>query len=219
MTQSKKVFDFIMEKIQAGEWKAGDKIYSENELVAELDVSRIAVRESYEKLSGMGLIIKVKGSGTYVAELDLEDYMKKIMLCVSMTDSDLMNLLDFRVNFESGNMADFMKNHTEEDVKQLHELYEKMLENRENTDFFVYDFEFHRTIAKGTRNPIILAVHDFLNSMLLKSQETINHKVGADIGTKYHKLILEAIEEKDCELATLLMRRHIEATIERVKEN
>ncbi|MCG8482984.1 MAG: FadR family transcriptional regulator [Clostridia bacterium] len=219
MTQSKKVYDFIMTKIQSGEWKAGDKILSENELVAQLDVSRIAVRESCEKLAGMGLIQKVKGSGTYVAELNLEDYMKKIMLCVSMTDSDLMNLLDFRVNFESSNVADFMKNHTEEDVKELHYLYDKMLANRENGDFFKYDFEFHRTIAKGTKNPIILAVHDFLNSMLFKSQETINYKVGPDIGTKYHKLILEAIEEKDSELATLLMRRHIEATIDRIKKN
>jgi len=216
MTQSQKVYEYVMNKITLGEWKSGDKIYSENVLAQELDVSRIAVRESYEKLSGMGLLLKVKGSGTYVTEINLDEFMKKLVLCISINSNDLMNILNFRLNFETSNMNDFIDNHSENDVRKLHELYEKMLDNVDNESFYEYDFDFHKVIAEGTGNPVIVSVNNFLNNMLLKAQETIHENVGSHIGVKYHKLILEAIIAKDKELATLLMKRHIEATIDKI---
>ena len=43
--------------------------------------------------------------------------------------------------------------------------------------------------------------------------------VGPDIGLEYHKYILKYVKERDVELATLYMRKHMEETIHRMEEN
>ena len=57
-----------------------------------------------------------------------------------------------------------------------------------------------------------------LTGVLFTSQELTNLKIGPEIGLKYHRDILNAMEKGDSEMASLLMKRHIEATIQCIEE-
>ncbi len=58
----------IAEKIRAGTWAPGHKMDSENELVATLQVSRMTVHRALRELQQEGLLRRVHGVGTFVAE-------------------------------------------------------------------------------------------------------------------------------------------------------
>ena len=63
----------IKEQISSGVLKPGSKIKSENELSEEYGLSRQTVRHSIAVLEEDGLVRRVKGSGTYIAENALTD--------------------------------------------------------------------------------------------------------------------------------------------------
>ncbi len=62
------VKEHIRERIQQGHWKVGDRIASEHELVAQLGVSRMTVHRALRELAEQGVLQRVAGVGTFVAE-------------------------------------------------------------------------------------------------------------------------------------------------------
>ena len=60
------VEEALEERIRAGEWKAGDRIPTERELLEEFGVSIITVRRAVTELCKKGLVEKQQGRGTFV---------------------------------------------------------------------------------------------------------------------------------------------------------
>jgi GntR family histidine utilization transcriptional repressor len=58
----------IAERISNGDWIAGQKLPSENELVNALDVSRMTINRALRELTQQGLINRVHGLGSFVAD-------------------------------------------------------------------------------------------------------------------------------------------------------
>lgn len=64
-----KVKNFLREGISAGQWRPGDLMPSEAELVAQFGVSRMTVNRALRELSAEGLVQRTQGVGTFVAQL------------------------------------------------------------------------------------------------------------------------------------------------------
>jgi GntR family transcriptional regulator len=62
------VRDELTERIEGGRLPAGSRLPSEPDLAAELGVSRATLREALRALEGEGLLRRMWGSGTFVAE-------------------------------------------------------------------------------------------------------------------------------------------------------
>jgi GntR family histidine utilization transcriptional repressor len=62
------VKSLILSRIRSGEWPPKHRIPSEHELVAELGVSRMTVNRALRELSLDGVLIRIQGLGTFVAE-------------------------------------------------------------------------------------------------------------------------------------------------------
>lgn len=58
----------IEDKITSGEWAAGQKLPSENDLVVALDVSRMTINRALRELTQQGMINRVHGLGSFVAD-------------------------------------------------------------------------------------------------------------------------------------------------------
>jgi len=58
----------IQQNIKNGDWKAGQKLPSENELVGALAVSRMTIHRALRELTQDGLINRVHGLGSFVAD-------------------------------------------------------------------------------------------------------------------------------------------------------
>src|ERR1044072_3047345 len=58
----------IQARIQSGDWRPGDRIASEAELVRDIGVSRMTINRALRELTLEGQLIRVQGVGTFVAE-------------------------------------------------------------------------------------------------------------------------------------------------------
>ncbi|MDP3167109.1 MAG: GntR family transcriptional regulator, partial [Hydrogenophaga sp.] len=68
MTISTSLRETILSQLQAGHWKAGDRLPTERELAEGYRVSRTTVRKALADLKQQGLIEQTVGSGTFVAQ-------------------------------------------------------------------------------------------------------------------------------------------------------
>ena len=60
---------FIRSRISSGEWKPGDPVPSEAALMQQFGISRMTVNRALRELAAEGLVTRVQGSGTRVAQL------------------------------------------------------------------------------------------------------------------------------------------------------
>ncbi|WP_286830599.1 MULTISPECIES: histidine utilization repressor [Kordiimonas] len=69
----------IMDAIEAGSYDAGDKLPSENELVRELNVSRMTVNRALRELTEEGHIVRRAGMGSFVADRRMRGHAADIL--------------------------------------------------------------------------------------------------------------------------------------------
>ena len=74
----------IEERIESGDLRPGDQLPTEHEYAEALGVSLAPVRQAMLDLAGRGLVVRVKGRGTFVAESALE---VPVSLLESFTDA------------------------------------------------------------------------------------------------------------------------------------
>ncbi|MDI1237501.1 MAG: histidine utilization repressor [Polaromonas sp.] len=60
---------FIKARISAGTWKPGDPVPSEAALAAQFGISRMTANRALRELTAEGMVTRIQGSGTRVAEL------------------------------------------------------------------------------------------------------------------------------------------------------
>lgn len=63
------VKDHVLRRIRSGEWGPGARVQSEHELVRELKVSRMTANRAIRELVQSGVLSRVAGLGTFVADL------------------------------------------------------------------------------------------------------------------------------------------------------
>jgi GntR family transcriptional regulator, histidine utilization repressor len=74
----RRIKDFIVERIHAGEWKEGDQIPSEHVLAREFRVSRMTANRALRELTADQVTTRVQGAGTFVARPKYESTLVKI---------------------------------------------------------------------------------------------------------------------------------------------
>lgn len=58
----------ISARVRSGEWQPRHRIPSESELVADLGVSRMTVNRALRELAAEGVLVRIQGVGTFVAQ-------------------------------------------------------------------------------------------------------------------------------------------------------
>lgn len=70
--------DHILERIGSGEWSAGHRVPSENQLVDEFGMSRMTVNRAIRELASEGYLSRLIGVGTFVREMPRQTSMIEI---------------------------------------------------------------------------------------------------------------------------------------------
>ena len=63
-----RIKDYLLAEIQAGRWKEGEAIPSEQMLARQFGVSRMTVNRAVRELTAEQILNRIQGSGTYVAQ-------------------------------------------------------------------------------------------------------------------------------------------------------
>ena len=70
--------DYIIRKIDEGEWAADTQVASENRLATQFGVSRMTANRALRELSEAGILYRVQGLGSFVAERKPESSLLEI---------------------------------------------------------------------------------------------------------------------------------------------
>jgi GntR family transcriptional regulator len=68
----------IVDRIETGEWRPGDRVPSEVELVKQYGVSRTTVRLALADLANQGLLTRLQGRGTFVAQPHIRQHLNRL---------------------------------------------------------------------------------------------------------------------------------------------
>lgn len=214
--------DIIVEELKkdiiSGELKPGDKIVGEYDLAKKYEVSRFTVREAMKKLDSMGLISIKHGIGSFVNEIKPESFMKPLLPVLVMSNIDIREICEARLPLEVQSISLCIDRINNEKLNQMKELYAKMEKVLEENDFEEYnelDIQFHLQLAKASENRVLFEMLSTLQDMLreqLRRDMGVPHSMERSI--RRHKLMIEAIENREKELAKQLMTLHINDSID-----
>lgn len=213
---------YILDKITSRVWVANDRIPTEQDFVELFGVSRVAVRDAMAGLVARGFLVKRQGSGTFVADPGSDSHFDNLYPMIILDETNILHLLEFRCGFECGNVKLFMARHEPKDIEALEANYAQMIAARHvDPDASAeLDFEFHRIIALGTRNPYVIRSSHILTDILKSHQKAIHHHVGdPDNAVEYHGEIIKYMKKKDAMIVVNLMQRHLEDAIASIAKN
>lgn len=217
-----KVFNYVQEKILTGEWDVGDKITPEISLSKELGVSRSVVREAIKKFVALNILSRTQGGGTYVNNLTPNIYFNDIIPNISLNLDGYLEILEVRKALDPLAVSVAMANNCSILTAELIPIVEKMMECKESDkEFHEWDMEFHKKIAECTDNELMTRLYDIISQLLKihgrRNMDKDNNENEERL--EEHIKILNAIRENDIETAKIFSVRHVESSINEVKEN
>ncbi len=207
------IVDQIEHQILSGNLNPGDKLPSERELGEQFGVSRTAVREAMKALTQRGLVEIHPGRGTFVTDETSQAIRHSLGLMMKGDNLEgARNLVEVREILEPEIAAMAATRASEENILSMQEAVVSMDASLQDVDSFIEaDLDFHLALAEGTQNSLILVLIDTLIDVLRELRKrTSLSSGGLQRAQKHHKLILEAVAQRDAEAARERMRAHLQ---------
>ena len=199
-TLSDQVLETLQAAIDEGELEPEQRL-REPVLSKRIGVRRGPMREALRRLESRRLITTAPNTGARV---------------VALSKTQLLALYDVREALEGMTCRLAAENISEEDLAGLSTLldqHETELERQDGRDYFRQegDLDFHFRIAMACGNSMLSTILCTDHYQLMR---LYRYKFSASPGRparalREHRRILEALYERDGELAEILMRRHI----------
>ncbi|MGM0631129.1 MAG: GntR family transcriptional regulator [Pseudomonadota bacterium] len=203
ITSSDRVLFEIQRAIVEGDIAAGSKI-SEPELARRFNVSRAPLREALARLERCHLIERIPNAGARV---------------VTLSPEGLVSLYQIREELEGLACRLAAEQMPENEIDELRLLLDKHLETqrvREGESYYqeAGDLDFHYRIILGSKNQYLINMLCDELYYLVRMYRVQMGMNGPRVSRAFdeHKAIINAIANRDGELADLLMRRHIGAS-------
>lgn len=201
-TRSDQLLERLQQAIVEGELSPGQKL-REAELATTYGTSRGPIRDALRRLESQRLVTTTPNAGASV---------------VSLSEHQLIELYQVREALEGMTCRLAAESMTDEQINglgQLLDTHEREIERRAGQEYFRQqgDLDFHYQIAAGCGNQLLATAvcSDHYQLMRLYRLKFSAHRGRPRRALLEHQRIFTAIEERDGELAEILMRRHIGA--------
>jgi DNA-binding GntR family transcriptional regulator len=202
-TLAERLFQTLTDAIMQGELPLGSKI-SEPALARRYGVSRGPLREALHRLQERKLITRSANHGARVIE---------------RTPQALYELFVVREALEGIAVREAVLRCSEDDLAALHDsVLRHEAEVRALSEYEPHvpgspSHDFHFLIAHASRNPFLITLlcselYPLLRVFRAQANESRERR---EQSVMEHKRILTAMQERDAELAEILVRRHIAA--------
>jgi DNA-binding FadR family transcriptional regulator len=202
----------IERRILSGELRQGDYLGSERELGEQFGASRTAVREALKTLAQRGLVDMRPGRGTMVIDGTSQAVRHSLHLMMRIGSRHVPeHLTEVREIVEPEMAALAAERAGDEHIAAMRAAFETMERALADADAFITaDNEFHRAVARGSGNPLILALMDSIVDLLSDQRKLIFAVPGGpQRGQMHHKRVMDAIVAKDPEAARNCMHAHL----------
>lgn len=211
-SKTEQAMEALASMIRSGRYQVGDKLPTENELVAELGMSRTAVREAVKALSFVGVLRVRQGDGTYVTGLEASQLLRSAGFALDLSSPQtLPELYAIRRMLEPQATALAADRVDADGLRMLRGHLQAMIDAPDAETFVAADAAFHDEVAAASGNE---ALRGLLAS--LRGESAIMHIRRArddDGATKRtiaeHEAILSALEKGNAKKAEVAASTHL----------
>lgn len=202
----------IGRRIVSGRYKPGGTLPTEPEAQAEFGVSRTAVREAIRLLSAKGLTQSRPKVGTRVRPMVdwnmLDADVLRWQVDENPSDEFVNALFEMREIIEPATASLAAERASDADIEALGVAMDGIQNHpRGSPEQIAADVDFHMTILRGCRNPMVVSVGALINSALEISFTLGWRTVMAEDAVLQHRAVYEAIRARDGEAAFFAMRK------------
>lgn len=191
------IFNTLRDAIVSGDLKPGERLM-EVDLAEKMGVSRTPVREAVRKLEMEGLVTMVPRKGTHVAELSAKD---------------IMDVLEVRAALDrlaTELAAERIRQEHIRSLENIHKQYISCIEKENIPGAIKKDVEFHEIIYNASGNNKLTNVAASLREQIYRYRVLyLKDFTNAEEVLREHQSILQALYDKDVELAGKLAEEHI----------
>lgn len=208
-TIAERAFQDIRQAIVEGKIPAGSKI-SEPELAKQYGISRGSLRDAIGRLEACNLVVRKANIGARVIE---------------MTSKQLLEIYDVREALEGMSArlaASYMSDSDIDNLKLLLRQHSDDIKQEHGQAYFQKegDLDFHYRIVQGSKNSRLIGLlcDDLYYQMRLYRYQFGMRSQRATRAFVEHEHIVDAIENRDGEMAELLMRAHIRSSRKNIEK-
>jgi DNA-binding GntR family transcriptional regulator len=192
-----KLIERLENMILTGVYQPRERLVELN-LAKELEVSRFWVRDAFKILQTKGLIEVIPYKGAMVSNVD---------------EHEIENIFEVRFELESLATRKAAVNAQKSDIKFLRRMSREFEESAKNGDLgkmIAANEDFHNYIYELSQNPILIQIIHQLKAQC----HILRYHAWASPGVvkriqKEHKLLIEAMDNKDLKQLDDLAKRHI----------
>ncbi len=191
----------------------GSRLPAERRLCDELGISRSALREGREVLEAEGRIWRHVGKGTFVGG---RPSSAGEGLSVVTAQTSPVQVMETRLAIEPALARLAALHATEAEIANMWYLIEKADAARDAATWELWDGTLHRAVAQATHNQLLCSIFDAFNA--IRQQEgwsRLRHMSQTPdrlhLYRGQHREVVQAIADRDADLAETTMRRHIDA--------
>ncbi len=190
------IFERLENDILIGKYQYGT-VLTETALSEELGVSRTPVREALRRLQQENLIKDTN----------------KGMVVLGITEEDLKDIYNIRLQLEGMAVEKFIENLTEESLSKLKEIldFQEFYGGKHDSYHVIFkDSEFHESIYKNCGSSILCETLLPLHKKVVKFRQASIEQTGrTEKSINEHKALYDAIKQRNITLAKQLINEHI----------
>lgn len=189
----------------------GSKLPTERALAAELNVARSAVRVALARLELQGRVVRIIGSGTYVAD---PDPMAKPEINTAAGDSSPIEIMEARLLIEPCLAGPVVARGNSADLAAIRHAMNHAVEAVDFEMFEYWDGVFHHAIAEATHNQLLIDVYQTITTSreqadwgdMKRSSFTEERR---QIYNREHGEIIAALQTRNTARAEAAVRAHL----------
>lgn len=213
----------VRDYINSGQFRPGDRLPAERQLIGELGMPRGALRRAFDALEREGLIWRHVGKGTFVsrdgpAAPEALDWTVDVARQITP-----LRMVRARLCIEPALASEAALNASAESLTRMRIALERATAASNWEDYETQDDLFHRAIAEASDNLLLVGLFDQLNRVRravafgVVTRDTprpsAEHSSFAE-----HERIASAIEARDRNGAQAAMRTHLISVSKRLFE-
>jgi GntR family transcriptional regulator, transcriptional repressor for pyruvate dehydrogenase complex len=215
----------LIAQVESGELAPGQRLPTEQAIVAAAGVSRTVVREALASLRAKGLITTHQGLGAFVSN-DPQPRSFSIVPNDLESIDEVLRVLELRIGVEVEAASFAALRRTDDDLERMAARLDALELSICNGGAGVEeDFGFHRAILVATRNSYFARLLDTLGSGMIPRQWVPLDRMAPPERKKYvariqreHYAILSAIGNRNARAAGRQMRIHLSKSYARFVE-
>ncbi len=177
----------------------GDMPLRQDEISAALSVSHIPVREAFRQLEAQGLVRIYPNRGVVVSKL---------------SKHEMENVMDTRIMLETGAIRAALPHIKPEDLEKAYALLEEYANEKNYNRLDELNLHLHFSLYEPCDNQVLLSLIDQFHANVDRYIHPFYTEQNDEElrSIEDHRALIDACRSKDAELATAVLRTHLEKT-------